>query len=112
MALYSVWDWNKNLYKVYADSRPVSVGVDPQPPRPSNVHLLGAVPYESCKLLPAGTRFIGLSHVPRGEIVRQAGAVNELLGLSGDDGGRSLFGTVAIAAASAAAGFIVARWVR
>ncbi len=112
MALYSVWDWNKNLYKVYADQRPVSVGVDPQPPRPTNVHLLGAVPYDACKLLPPGTRFMGLSHVPRGEIVREAGNVRELMGLGDSDGGPSLFGTIAIAAASAAAGFIVARWVQ
>jgi hypothetical protein len=112
MALYSVWDWNKNLYRVYADQRPVSVGVDPHPPRPSNVNILGAVPYDDCKTLPAGARSMGLSHVPRGEIVRQTGSVQELLGLGDNDGGRSLFGTVAIAAASAAAGFLVARLVR
>ena len=112
MALYSVWDWNKNLYRVYADQRPVSVGVDPHPPRPSNVNILGAVPYDDCKTLPPGTRPMGLSHVPRGEIVRQTGSVQELLGLGDSDGGRSLFGTVAIAVTGAVAGFLVARYVR
>ena len=112
MALYSVWDWNKNLYRVYSNATPVSVGVDPQPPRPSGVHLLGAVPYDHAKVLPAGTKALGLSHVPRGEIVRDATSVKELLGLGDEPGNRSAWSTVAIAAGGVLVGYVVARMVR
>jgi len=112
MALYSVWDWNKNLYRTYVNATPVSVGVDPQPPRPNSVHLLGAVPYEHAKVLPSGVRFMGLSHVPRGEIVRDAASVKELLGLGDESGGRSALGTAAIAAAGIVAGYVIARMMR
>lgn len=107
MALFSVWDWNKNLYRVYADSAPVSVGVDPQPPRPRSVPLLGAIPYEHAKVLPPATRFMGLSHVPRGEVVREAASVRELLGLGGESGSRTLWGTVVVAAVAATAGYFL-----
>jgi len=70
MALYSIWDWSRNSYRVYATSELVSVGEDPTPPRPSGVHLLGAVPDIHVKKKPRGGRFMGYSHVGRGEIVR------------------------------------------
>lgn len=112
MALYSVWDWNKNLYRVYSNSTPVSVGVDPNPPRPNAVHLLGAVPYEHAKVLPPAVRLMGLSHVPRGEVVRDAASVHELLGLSGDAEGSGFGRTLLVAAAGAIVGYAVARMVR
>jgi len=112
MALYSVWDWSKNLYKVYADQRPVSVGVDPEPPRPRNPNILGAVPYEDAKTLPANVRFMGLSHVPRGEIVRDARSTVELLGLGSEAGGTRPGTLAGIALASALLGFMIARWSR
>lgn len=112
MALYSVWDWNKNLYRVYSNTTPVSVGVDPQPPRPSGMHFLGAVPYEHAKVLPSAVNLMGLSHVPRGEIVREAASVKELLGLGEDADGKSFTSTLLVAAAGAIVGYVIARTVR
>ena len=112
MALYSVWDWNKNLYRVYADQRPVSVGIDPEPPRPGNVNILGAVPYEACKLLPNGVKGMGLSHVPRGEIVRDERGPLQAVGLGSDASGSSPRLLVGVAIASAVVGYVIARWVK
>lgn len=112
MALYSVWDWNKNLYRVYADQRPVSVGVDPEPPRPTNVNILGAVPYDAAKTLPVGVKFMGLSHVPRGEIVRDARSTLEMMGLGNDAGGTSTKLVAGVAIAGVLFGYMVARWNR
>ena len=83
MALYSTWDWDRNSYRVYASRRPASVGDDPVPPRPSNLSALGADPDSDVKALPSGVRFMGYSHIPRGEIRREPGG----LGDSGDDAG-------------------------
>jgi hypothetical protein len=83
MALYSVWDWNRNSYRVYTTTRPVSVGDDPIPPRPRGTHELGADPDEHIKALPSGVRFIGYSHLPRGEIRRRARGLGDF----GDDAG-------------------------
>lgn len=112
MALYSVWDWNKNLYRVHSNATPISVGVDPKPPRPAAPHQLGAVPYEHAKVLPAGTRFMGLSHVPRGEIVREAASVKELLGLGEEPGEMSWGRLLLVGVAGAVAGFAFARAIR
>lgn len=82
MALYSVWDWEKNMYAVFATDKPVSVGVDPDAPRPRGIDVLGGVPYEDVKVLPAGARLLGHDRLARGEIVRASRGV---LGL-GDAG--------------------------
>lgn len=83
MALYSVWDWNRNAYRVYSTRAPVSVGDDPIPPRPSGASVLGADPDEHLKPLPGGARFMGFAHLPRGELRRMPKG----LGDSGDDAG-------------------------
>lgn len=82
MALYSVWDWNRNAYAIYRTSSPVSVGDDPLPHRGSD-SVLGADPDSGVKPLPSGARFVGYDHLARGEIRRRSSA----LGDSGDDGG-------------------------
>lgn len=112
MALYSVWDWNKNLYKVYADQRPVSVGVDPEAPRPSNLHILGAIPYDAAKTLPANVRFMGLSHVPRGEILRDTRSTVELMGLGSDATGTKPGIIAGVAVVGVLVGYLIARWSR
>jgi hypothetical protein len=112
MALYSIWDWNKNLYRVHSNTTPVSVGVDPSPPRPGALHLIGAIPYEHAKTLPAGTRFMGLSHVPRGEVVRDATSVKDLLGLGDDAASGERWKLIACAAAGLVAGFFVGKVMR
>jgi hypothetical protein len=109
MALYSVWDWNKNLYRVHADTLPVSVGVDPSPPQPTGVHLLGAIPYDHAKVLPPAARFMGLSHVPRGEVVRSATNLKELLGLGAEPGSSSVWTFAAIATAALVVGYVAGR---
>lgn len=73
MALYSVWDWDKNAYKIYADSTPVSVGDDPKPPKPTGVGPIGADPDTQIKTLPGGTKFMGYDQMAHGEIRRVGG---------------------------------------
>lgn len=85
MALYSTWDWDRNAWRVHATRTPVSVGDDPIPPRPGGTSALGADPDTHVKPLPSGTRFMGYSHVARGEVRRQSG----VLGGVGDDAGQS-----------------------
>jgi len=71
MALYSVWDWDHNAWAVYRDSRPVSVGDDPVPPRPTDVNFLGADPDTQCNPLPPSARFVGYDTMCRGEVRRR-----------------------------------------
>lgn len=79
MALYSVWDWDKNSWAIYRDSLPVSVGDDPKPPRPQRVSRLGADPDTQTKPLPSGARFVGYDHMCRGEVrTRPTGALSGL----------------------------------
>lgn len=73
MALYSVWDWDKNVYAIYQDGTPVSVGDDPKPPKPTNVGAIGADPDTQIKTLPSGAKFMGYDQMARGEIRRVGG---------------------------------------
>jgi len=84
MALYSVWDWDRNSWRIYSTPASVSVGDDARPPRPANVSPIGADPDTQVKALPAGAKLQGYSHVARGEVRRMSRA----LGDSGDDAGR------------------------
>jgi hypothetical protein len=72
MALFSVWDWDKNSWAVYRNGDSVSVGDDPKPPKPSGTSPLGADPDTHVKPLPPDAKFSGYSHVARGEIRRHA----------------------------------------
>lgn len=83
MALYSVWDWNRNSYRVYTTPKHVSVGDDPLPPKPTGISPIGANPDTDIKPLPAGTKFIGYDHFARGEIRRMPSSFADL----GDDAG-------------------------
>ncbi len=84
MALYSVWDWDRNAYRIYSTSRTASVGDDPTPPRPTGLAQLGADPDTDVKPLPAGAKLVGYSHIARGEIRRlNRGFFSDL----GDDAG-------------------------
>lgn len=83
MALYSVWDWDRNAYRVYSTKTPVSVGDDPLPPKPSGLGAIGADPDTHLKPLPSGARFLGYSHLARGELRRMPRG----LGDNGDDAG-------------------------
>lgn len=83
MAFYSTWDWNRNSWRVYATKTPVSVGDDPIPPRPRSASPIGADPDTGVKPLPSGAKFIGYSHVCRGEVRR----LSRGMGDSGDDAG-------------------------
>jgi hypothetical protein len=95
MALYSVWDWDRNAWAVYRDARPVSVGDDPKPPRPANVSQLGADPDTQMNPLPSDARFVGYDHLCRGEVRRRGDGPLSGLGLSmpsGDDLTKYLIG--------------------
>jgi len=83
MALYSVWDWNRNSYRVYTTPTHVSVGDDPTPPKPLVFSPIGANPDTDVKPLPAGAKLIGHDHFARGEIRRMPGGLFDL----GDDAG-------------------------
>ena len=81
MAMYSVWDWNRNAWRIYSSSTPVSVGDDPTPPRPTNISPIGANPDTDVKPLPSGVKFMGYDHLARGEVRR---ATRGLFDLSGE----------------------------
>jgi len=83
VALYSVWDWNRNAYRVYTTPTHVSVGDDPVPPKPMGIGPIGANPDTDVKPLPPGARFVGYELMPRGEIRRMSGGIIDL----GDDAG-------------------------
>lgn len=102
MALYSVWDWDKNVYRVYRDDVPVSVGDDPKPPRPRNVGPIGADPDTQIKTLPAGAKFLGYDQMAHGEI-RMIGGLP--LGLD-DPGSDTWKYMLAFAAGGAAVWFL------
>lgn len=110
MALYSVWDWNRNAYRVYSTKAPVSVGDDPIPPRPSGVGALGADPDHHIKPLPTGAKFVGYSHLARGEIRRMPAGLGDSADDAGASGGR--VGGLAMLGIGAAIGFGAAWWIR
>ena len=83
MALYSVWDWDRNSWRIYQTPAHVSVGDDAHPPRPSNVSPIGADPDTQVKPLPSGAKLQGFSHVARGEVRRTPQGI----GNTGDDAG-------------------------
>jgi len=104
MALYSVWDWDRNAFAIYRTKTRVSVGDDPLPHRPRRESVIGADPDSGVKPLPSNARLVGYDHIARGEIRRKRGA----LGQSGDDAGRGgptsngwlMFGAGALAASA------------
>jgi hypothetical protein len=88
MALYSVWDFDRNSWAVYRDGKTVSVGDDPTPPRPRNISPLGADPDTQVNSLPAGANFVGYDHMCRGEVRRRGDGPLSGLGIdmpSNDD---------------------------
>ncbi|RLB43797.1 MAG: hypothetical protein DRH30_02555 [Deltaproteobacteria bacterium] len=99
MALYSVWDWDRNSWRVYKTSTPVSVGEDAIPPKPSSTSPIGADPDTQVKALPRNATLSGYSHVARGEVRRMSGG----LGDAGDDGGKTGFRWMTFGAGAAVA---------
>jgi len=75
MALYSIWDWDRNAWRVYATKTPASVGDDPKPPRPRGTSVLGADPDSHVKPLPLSAKLVGYSHMARGEVRRMPGGI-------------------------------------
>lgn len=73
MALYSVWNWDRNAWAVFQTSTPVSVGDDPDPPRPRSGSAIGVDPDLAVKELPPNARFLGFDHLCRGEVRRLRG---------------------------------------
>jgi hypothetical protein len=73
VALYSVWDWNKNAWAVYQTPTSVSVGDDPTPPRPSASSPIGVDPDTAVNELPGMAKFVGYDHLCRGEVRRLPG---------------------------------------
>lgn len=84
MALYSVWDWDRNAWAIYRTNTPVSVGDDALPPKPATGPI-GADPDTQVKALPRGAKFVEYSHVARGEVRRKPKHLADL----GDDAGRT-----------------------
>lgn len=78
MALYSVWDWSRNSWRVYSTPKPTSVGDDPTPQRPTNGTALGFDPDRDVPSLPGGAKFVGYSHLARGEVRRVGGGFSVL----------------------------------
>ena len=84
MALYSVWDWDRNAWQIYQTPKPASVGDDPVEHRPK-ASQLGADPDTGVKPLPRGATFLRYDHVPRGEVRRKPQSLTDV----GDDAGAS-----------------------
>jgi len=84
MALYSVWDWDRNAWAIYRTRTPVSVGDDPLPHRSAGSSPIGASPDVDVKPLPSNAKLVGYDHLVRGEVRRRSAALGE----SGDDAGR------------------------
>jgi len=105
MALYSVWDWNRNSYRVYTTPTHVSVGDDPVPPKPLGAGPIGANPDTDVKPLPPGAKFIGYDHFAHGEIRR---ASSNLLDLGDDAGSGGSFWTQPFVMFAAGAAAVVA----
>lgn len=82
MALYSVWDWDRNSWRVYSTKTPVSVGDDPVPHN-GQVTKLGADPDTNVKALPRNAKFLRYDTVPRGEVRRERRSLLDV----GDDAG-------------------------
>lgn len=105
MAFFSVWDWNRNAWRIYQTSTPVSVGDDPAAPKPSMNNPIGADPDTQVKQLPPGATVVGYDHLARGEIRREPASL-----LSGaDDSGIPFWKKplVMFAAGAAAVGALV-----
>jgi len=83
MALYSVWNWDRNAYGIYTTPAHVSVGDDALPPKPIVDSPIGANPDTDVKPLPGGAAFMGWDHLPHGEIRRLPNSMMDL----GDDAG-------------------------
>lgn len=81
MAFFSTWDWGKNAWRVYQTPDTVSVGDDPKGPKLANVNVLGADPDTQTPPLPPSARFVGYSHLARGEVRRDPSANGALSGL-------------------------------
>jgi hypothetical protein len=77
MALYSVWDWDRNAYRIFQTPMPVSVGDDPISPKPSGIGGLGADPDTQINVIPSDAKFMGYSHMARGEIRRVSGGLGD-----------------------------------
>jgi hypothetical protein len=86
MAFFSVWDWNRNAWRIYQTPTSVSVGDDPAAPKPSVSNPIGADPDTQVKPLPPGAKLIGYEHLARGEIRREPSSL-----LSGADGSETPF---------------------
>jgi hypothetical protein len=83
VALYSAWDWGRNAWRVYKTNLPVSIGDDPKSEsRPR--HILGGDPDRDTAKLPRDAKFIGYSHLARGEVRRMPDG--EGLGAADDKG--------------------------
>ena len=78
MALYSVWDWDRNAWAIYRNAQPVSVGDDPKPPKPLKISPLGADPDTQSNPLPSDAQFVGYDHMCRGEVRVQGGSLAAL----------------------------------
>lgn len=77
MAFFSVWDWNRNAYRVYQTPSPVSVGDDPKSPKPLVTSSIGADPDAQVSVVPSDGRLVGYSHLARGEIRRVSGGLGD-----------------------------------
>lgn len=114
MAFYSVWDWDRNAWAIYATQRPASVGDDPIPPRPRSTNPIGCDPDTDVKALPAGAKLIGYAHMPRGEVRRLAGSWGDVGDDAGANGSGGSFWTrpIVMFAAGAATAVVIAKLIR
>lgn len=110
MALYSVWDWDRNAWQVYQTSKPASVGDDPVSHQPKTFPL-GADPDSGVKPLPRGAKFVRYDHLARGEVRRKPHSLTDV----GDDAGSGSGRTTSAwwwLAGGVGLGWILSSWMR
>lgn len=111
MALYSVWDWDRNAWQVYQTNKPASVGDDPVAHKPKGLSAIGADPDTGIKPLPRGAKFLRYDHLARGEVRRRPGSLTDV----GDDAGAAQGGGTStwwILAGGVAIGWAVSSWLK
>jgi hypothetical protein len=77
--IYSVFDWQRGVYRYYQTNEPDEVSPSPRKASPRSVTEIGVAPEDIAARIPAGARPAGSGHEARG-----------IIATAGFDGGSSM----------------------